>query len=183
MQSQLFPILNLGLWCVVNNEIGLLFEVGFALRTDKHVGYKVSLPCHLNDKAHLHACIFVGTAEAIYDKKTLIGQLFLCNLFHSSPCFLACTVIIVVIFLRIPPNGIVWSLVIHDKLVLRWATCVDTCHDIDGAELCFVANLKTFETFFRLFIEQNFVRRIVKYLFGTCNTILFEYGFVKLCHF
>ena len=72
MQTEFFPVLNLSLRSVVNNEVRLLVEVSLALRTDEHICNKVSLPCNLHDETDLHTCILVCSAETVNNEKTLV---------------------------------------------------------------------------------------------------------------
>ena len=143
----------------------------------------MSLPCNLNDETNLHASIFVCTAETIYYKQALVWKLFLSYFLNSFPCFLTCTVVIIVVFLWVPPHCIMRCFIINDELILRRTAGIDTCLNVDSAKFCLLTYLKTFETFFCLFIKQHLIRRVVKYFCSTCNAVLLKYWFVKLCHF
>ena len=101
--------------CDMNGENTAIF---FG-RTDEHVLHEVSLPCHLHDEAHSHTGVFVSTAEAINNIKLLTREFLLSNLLNGSPGLLGYRLVIVLIFIRSPPYGIVRVLVIYDKLILR----------------------------------------------------------------
>ena len=168
MKSQFLPVLYLCLRSIVDNEVRLLLEVSSCLRTDEHICHEVSLPCNLHDEANLHTCVAVCAAETINDIQLLVRELFLGNLLHSVPSLLGSTVVVVVILLRVPPYGVVRSLIVNDELVLRRTTGVDTGEHVDSTQLCLVAYLVALETFLGLLVEQHLIRRIVQNLSSTC---------------
>ena len=65
--------------------------------------------------------------------------------------------------------------IIYNELVFRRTSSVNTSLYVDSAKFCFLTYFITLETFFCLFVEQYFIRRIVKYFCCTSNTVLFEY--------
>lgn len=88
MESEFFVVFNFGLGGVEDYEVGFLFEFGLVLGTDEHVGHEVGLPCYFHDEAYFHACVFVGTAEAVNYIEALFGELLCGNLSELVPCFL-----------------------------------------------------------------------------------------------
>ncbi|OPZ95303.1 MAG: hypothetical protein BWY72_02178 [Bacteroidetes bacterium ADurb.Bin416] len=66
MQTLFFPVGVDGLRSIKGYEIRFTVIGQFVVRrTNEHIGYEVSLPCHFHDEAHFHAGIFVGAAERI----------------------------------------------------------------------------------------------------------------------
>ena len=157
MQTQLLPVGHLSLRGVVNDEVGLLLEVSLSLRTDEHVGHEVSLPCHLHDEANLHAGVVVCAAETVDHIELLVAQLILSELLAGLPCLLRGAVVVVMIFLRVPPYGVVRSSVINDELVLRRTACVNTGHHVHCAKLCLLSLVEAFQTRLSLLIEEHLV--------------------------
>ena len=143
----------------------------------------MSLPSNLNDETNLHTCVLVSTAETINYEKTLVRKLLLSDVLNSCPSFLRSTVVIVMVFLRIPPYCIVRVLIINDELILRRTTSVDTSHYVYCTKLSLLTSFIALKTLFCFLIEQYFVRRIVQYFCCTCNTVLLKYALIKLCHF
>ena len=172
VQAKLFPVLNLCLWSIVNNEIWLLLEVCLWLWTDEHICYKVSLPSNLNDETNCHSCIFVSTTECINYEKTLVRKLFLCKLLNYIPSFLWSRVVIILILRCCPPYCILRILIHNDEFILRRTTCVNTCHYVNSAKLCYLSLFITSECLLGLFFEELLIRRVVNDLCCSCNAIL-----------
>ena len=157
METELLPVLNLRLGCVVNNEIRLEVCLFLSGRTDEHVLYEVSLPSNLHDETNSHTSVLVGTAEAIDDIKLLVGKLLLSDLLHSGPCFLGSRMVIILILVRSPPYRVLGVLIHDDELILRRTTGVHTSEYIYSAELGLEALLIACKTFLGLLCEQLLV--------------------------
>ena len=140
------------------------------------------LPCHFHDKAHLHACVFVGTAEAVDNIEFLVRQLFLSQFLNGFPCLWRSTVVVVLVFVTCPPYRVVRIFIVNDEFVLRTATGIDTRHYVDSTQLGLLSLVETSQTFLRLFVEQHLVGRVVEHFRSTCDAILLQYFLVKLSH-
>ena len=103
VQAEFLIVLNLGLRCIVNNEVRCERFKFFSSRADKHVGYEVCLPCYLNDEAYSHASVLVSTAEAINYIEVLVRKLLLGNFLNLCPYSFAHGVVIVLVFRSCPP--------------------------------------------------------------------------------
>ena len=179
VQAQLLVVLNLGLGCVVDNEIGLKVLQLLSGGLDEHVGDKVCLPCNFHDKADGHAGILVGTAECIHHVQALVGQLLLSDGLHSSPCFLRSGVVVVLVLVGSPPHGVLGVLVHNDELVLGRTAGVDAGHNVHSTQLADLALFVAFQTGLGLFLEQLLVGGVVHDLSRAGNAIL---GKIQLCH-
>ena len=153
VKSEFFVVLNLCLGSIVNNEIWLEVLKLFCCRLDEHICYEVCLPCNFNDKTDCHTSIFISSAECIYNEKSLIGELFNCKIFYSSPCFLSSRVIVIFIFVRCPPNCIFGVLIHNDKFIFRGTTSVYTCHYVHCTKFTFLTFFVAFQLRFRLFFK------------------------------
>ena len=184
VQAQLLVVLDLGLAGVVDHEVGLLVKLGLVLRTDEHVGHKVCLPSHLHDEAHLHAGVLVRAAEAVHHIELLARELLLCQLFQSVPGLNRGGLVVVLVVLAGPPNGVARLVVHDDKFVLGRAAGEHTGHHVDGTEFGLDTTVITLETGLGLLVEQNLVRGVVEHLGHTGDAILLgQNGLVKSCHF
>ncbi len=179
MQAELFVVLDFSLGCVEDNEVRLEVCFLFRGRFDEHVADEMCLPSNFNDEADSHARVLVCTAEAIDDEEALVGELFLGDILYSSPSFLGCLVVIVVISLRIPPNRVVRRLVVNDEFIFRRTAREDARLDINSAEFGNLALLVARQAFLRLFLEQRLVGRIVDDFRRTRDTILTK---IDVCH-
>ena len=103
MQAEFLVVLDLCLGSIEDDEVRLEVCFLFRRRFDEHVANEMSLPSNFHDETDSHTRILVGTAEAIDDKQALVGKLFLGNFLYCFPCFFGSSVVIVVIFFRIPP--------------------------------------------------------------------------------
>ena len=99
----------------------------------------------------------MGTAEAIYNIQLLVRKFLLGDFLNGGPSLLGSAMVIVLIFIRSPPNSVVRILVVNDELVLRRTSGVDTSHYVYGAKLGFLAFFVTYEAVFGFLIEQNLV--------------------------
>ena len=81
VQAQFFIVLNFCFGSIVNDEIRLEIFQFFLCRDDEHVLYKMCLPCYFHDETDSHTGIFVSAAECVNYEQSLVGQLFLCNIF------------------------------------------------------------------------------------------------------
>ena len=179
VQAQLLVVLDFCLGSVVDHEIGLEVLQLLSSGLDEHVGDEVCLPGHFHDETDGHAGVLVGTAESIHHIQALVGELFLGNLFHSSPCFLRSGVVIVLILVAGPPHGVLGVLVHDDELILGRTAGVDAGHDVDGTQLADLALFVAFQAGLGLFLEQLLVGGVVHDLSRAGNTILAQ---IQLCH-
>ena len=172
IQAQLFVVFNLRLGSVVYNKIrskALKLLIGGLY---KHVLNEVGLPSHFNDETDRHAGILVGPTERIYDKKSLVGKLFQRDFLHGIPCFLTGRVVIVLIFIRGPPYGILGILVHNDEFILGRTPRIDTGHNINRAKLTHLSLFIAFQGRFGLLLEQCLIRRIVDNFCGSGDAVL-----------
>ena len=79
----------------------------------------MSLPCNLNNKTDCHTGVLVCSAECVYNKQSFVGKFFQSDLFYRIPGFLAGRMVIILIFIRCPPYGVLGILVHDNELVLR----------------------------------------------------------------
>ena len=172
IQSQFFIIGYLCLGRVVNNEIRLKVLLLLCGRLDEHVADKMCLPCNFHNKPDSHSGILIGTAESIHDIEFFVGELFLCDLLDCLPGLLGSRMIVILILVRCPPNGVPGILIHNDKFIFGRASGVNTGHNIYSAKLCNLTFLITGQTWFCLFLKQFFVGGIVHNLRGTCNAVL-----------
>lgn len=87
----------------------------------------------------------VGTAESIDHIEVLVAEGVLGNAFHGSPNFLAHRVIIILIGIGSPPNGVFRVFVHDDVFVLRRTASVNAGHHVDGIEFGQHAFVITFQ--------------------------------------
>ena len=158
---------------------GEVFEF-FSGGADKHVGHKVSLPCHFHDETHSHAGIFVGAAEAVDNEEALVAEFLLGEVLHSLPGFFACGFVVVLVFFGCPPDGVLRFFVENNKFVFRRTTGVNACHYVDSAKFGYHTLLKSFEGRESFFIEQFVIRRVVNY-FGSSFDTVFNEVFFDTC--
>ena len=103
------------------------------------------LPCDFHDEADSHAGVFIGAAEAVDNIKLLLGEFLDGEFLAGSPCLFAGYVVVVRIFRRRPPDSVLGILIHNDEFIFRRTACVDTCHNINSAELCELTFVKTFK--------------------------------------
>ena len=165
------------LGCVVNNEVGskvLQFLVG---RTDEHVLYKVSLPCNLNDETYSHTGVFVGTAEAVYNIKFLVGKFLKSQFLASFPGFLRCGLVVVLVFRCSPPYCVLGFLVENNKFVFGRTAGVNACENVYCAEFGNITFLVARKARIGLVFEQFFVSGVVNHFGCAFDAVFGEVGF------
>jgi len=153
VKSELFVVLNFSFGSIVNNEIWLEVLKFFLCWLNEHICYEMCLPSYFNDKTDCHTSIFVSTAECIYNEKSLVRELFDCDIFNSCPSFFCSWVVVVLVFIRCPPNCIFGVLIHNDEFIFRRTSCVNSCHNVDSAEFTFLSLFKTFKFRFCFFFE------------------------------
>ncbi len=170
---------HLGLGSIVANEIGL--EVGQFLSGggDEHVLDEVSLPSHLHDEANLQARVLVGTAEGIHHVELLARELVGGNLLELLPCRLGYGLVVVLILVRSPPDGVLGGLVHHEELILGRTAGVDAGHYVHGAHLGHLTLFKAAQTLLGLLTIELVVGGIVDNLRNAGDAILFQ---IQLVH-
>ena len=180
IKAEFLVVFDLGLGGVIHDEVGLA-EVRefFFRRTDEHVAHEVSLPGHFHDETHLQTCRFVGAAERIDNEKTLVGQLLNGQVLNGIPCRFAHGLVVVLVRVARPPNGVLGGVVLDEELIFRGATRVNARHDVDGAEIGHAADFIALKTGFGLFGKKCVVVRVVDNLRVTGDSIL---GQVNFCH-
>ena len=172
VQAQFLVVFNLSLRSVVNHEIRFeIFQIFFR-STDKHVRYEVSLPCNFHDETHFQASSLVSAAETVDNKQFLIWKLLHSQILQYLPSLRSYRLVVILIFFRSPPYGVLRSSVFYDKLVLGRTTGINTCHHIHCTQFRYLTFFKTFQTSFGFFLEQYVVWRIVENLNSTGNTVL-----------
>ena len=133
IKPQLLVVLYLCLGGVVNYEIRLkVLQLLFG-GPDKHILYKVGLPGNFYDEANCHAGVLVGAAEGVHYEQALIREFFSCDILNGVPGLDGGGVVVVLIFVGSPPDGILGGIVNDDKLVLGRAAGVYAGHDVDSA--------------------------------------------------
>ncbi len=179
MEAQLLVVFHLGLGGVINHEVRL---EAFQLRlggTDEHILHKVGLPGHLHDEADGHAGIGVGAAEGIHHKEPLAGKLLDGDVLYHTPGLFGGGVVVVLVLVGGPPDGVLGVLVHDDELILGGAAGVDAGHDVDGPQLAKLAPLKAGEVLLQLLLEKHFKGGIVDDLCGAGDAVL---GQIDLFH-
>ena len=179
VQAQLLVVLDLSLGSVVNNEVRLKISQLLSGGLDKHVGDKVCLPGHLHDEADSHAGVLVGAAEGIDNEQALVAQLLLGDVLNGSPSGLGHGVVVVLVLVAGPPNGVLGVLVHDDVLVLGGAAGVNAGHNIDGAQLADLALLVAGQVRLGLLCEQSIIRGVMHDLGRAGNAILSQ---IQICH-
>ena len=179
VQAQLLVVLDLSLGSVVDNEVRLEVLQFLSGGLDKHVGDKVCLPGHLHDEADSHAGVLVGAAESIDNEQALVAQLLLGDVLNGSPSGLGHGVVVVLVLVAGPPNGVLGVLVHDDVLVLGGAAGVNAGHDIDSAQLADLALLVAGQVRLGLLCEQNIIRGVMHDLGRAGNAILSQ---IQICH-
>ena len=153
VQTKFFVVFNFCFGSIVYNEIWLKCFKLFSCWLDEHVCNKMCLPSNFNDETDSHTSISVSTAECVNYEKFLIGKFFFCNFFTSVPSFLCCRMVVVLVFIRSPPNCIFGVLIHNDEFIFRRTSCIDTCHNVNSAKFCFLSYFEAFKTCFSLFLE------------------------------
>ena len=174
VQAQLLVVLNLGLGSVVDDEVGLEVLQLLLGGTDEHIGDKVSLPCHFHNEADSHAGVGVGAAEGIHNVQLLAAQLPDGQILDGLPDLLGHGVVVVLVLVGSPPNGVLGVLVHDDVLVLRRTAGVDAGHNVDSIQFGLLAHFVTGEAGLGLFLVEHLVGRIADDFRGAGNAVLFN---------
>ena len=88
--------------------------------------------------------------------------------------------IVVLIFVGSPPDGILGGIVNYNKLVLGRAAGVYAGHDVDSAQLAELALFIALKAGLGLFLKEHLIGRIVDYFRSAGNAVL---GKIDVCHF
>ena len=181
IEAELLIVRYLRLGSVHHHEVGfaVVLQLLFG-RTDEHVLHEVGLPCHLHDETYLEAGIRIGAAESIHHEELLVGELVRGNLLELLPRLLAHGLVVVLILVAGPPDGIARRVVHHKELVLGRTAGIFAGHHIHRTGIGQLAPFVTGEGRVHLLLEKPFVRRIVQYLRGSGDTILGQINL--LCH-
>ena len=180
VQAQLLVVLDLSLRSVEHHEVGL--AVGLQLgvgRTDEHVLHEVSLPSHLHDEADLQTGVLVGAAEGVDHVELLVRELLAGQVLQHLPGLLRNGLVVVLVLLGGPPDGVLRRIVHHEELVLGRTAGVDAGHHVHGIHLGQLALLESLQTGLGLLAEQFVVRRVVDHFGRTRDTVLFQ---INLSH-
>ena len=172
VQAELLVVLNLSLRCVVDNEVGLEVSQLLFSGLDEHILNEVCLPSHLNDEAHGQTCSLVGTAESIDNIELLVAELLDGYVLDSSPHLFAHGVVVVLVFVRGPPNLVVALSIVNDVLILRRTTGVDTSHHVHCIELGVLALVEASQSGLCLLCEESLIAWVVGYHGRTGDAIL-----------
>ena len=179
VQAQLLVVLDLSLGSVVDNEVRLEVLQLLSGGLDEHVGDKVCLPGHLDDEADGHAGILVSAAESIDDEQALVAQLLLGDVLNSSPSGLGHGVVVVLILVGSPPNGVLGVLIDDDVLILGGTAGVNAGHDVDSTQLTDPTLLVAGQIGLGLLSEQNIVGGVMHDFGRAGNAILSQ---IQICH-
>ncbi len=180
VQTQLLVVFDLRLGSVVNDKVRLeVFQLLLG-GADKHVFNEMSLPSHFHDKADGHAGVMVRAAEGIHDVQALVAQFLGRQVLNGLPDLFAHGMVVVLVFGRRPPHGILGIFVNNDVLVLGGAAGVYAGHDVDRAQLADLTLFIALQTGLGLFRKQHFIGGIVNDFLGAGNAVLIE---IDVCHF
>ena len=179
VEAQFLIVFHLGLGSVVNHEVRLEVFQFLGGGLDEHVGDEVCLPGHFHDETDGHAGVLVGTAESIHHEEALVGQLVHSQLLAGIPGFLGSGLVVVLILVRGPPDGVLGVLVHDDELILGGTAGVNAGHHVDGAQLADLALFVAFQAGLGLFREELVVRGVVHDFSRAGDAIL---GQIQLCH-
>ena len=115
-----------------------------------------------------------GAAEGIDNEQALVAQLLLGDVLHGRPGLLGHGVVVVLVLVGSPPNGVLGVLVHDDVLVLRRTAGVDAGHNVDSIQFGLLAHFVTGEAGLGLFLVEHLVGRIVDDFRGAGNAVLFN---------
>ena len=180
VETQFLVVLHLGLRSVEHHEVGLavLLQLGVG-RTDEHVLHEVSLPGHLHDEADLQTRVLVGTAEGVDHVELLARELLGSDLLELLPGGLRHGLVVVLVLVGSPPDGVLGGLVHHEELVLGRTAGVDARHHVDGAHLGHLTLLEAAQALLGLLAKELVVGGIVHDLGGTRDPVLLQ---IQLVH-
>ena len=171
IEAELLVVFDLGLGCVVDNEVGLEVLKLFLCRTDEHVRYEVRLPCDLHDEADGHARVFIGTAESVDNVQLFAAQLVYRDLFNGLPCLLSGGVVIVFVFVAGPPYGVLAVFVDNDEFILGGAAGVNAGHDVHSVKLGEHALVKALKAGLHFVFKKLLVRGVADDLRSAGDTV------------
>ena len=180
VQAEIAEMHDARLRRIVDHEIGLEVLELLCRRTNEHIRHEMRLPRHFDDEADGHAGIFVGSAEGIDDKETLVAELADRDLAHGVPRFLRGAVVVVLVGVGGPPHRVMRGLIVHDVLILRRTSRVDARHDVDGVlHIRDLSALVALEIGAQFLAEQLIVVRIVDNLRRPRDAVLCQ---INICH-
>ena len=172
VDAEFFPVGYFGLRCVQNHEVGLEVLKLILGGAHEHIGHEVSLPCHFHDEAYSQTGVLVGAAESVDNIQGLVGQLLVGDSLQGVPGLGSDGLVVVLVFVGSPPDGIVGNCVVNKELVFGGTAGVDTGHHVHCAEFGFLTLLVAFETGLG-FVDEEFVPRgVVDNLRGAGDTVL-----------
>ena len=87
--------------------------------------------------------------------------------------------VVVLVLVRSPPNGVLGVFVHDDVLILGGTTSVNTSHNVDSTQLADLTLFVAYQFGLGLFLEQQLVGRIVHDLSRAGDAIL---GKIQICH-
>ena len=171
VQTQLLVVLDLCLGSVVAYKVRLKALQLLSGGLDEHVLDKVRLPGDLHDKANCHTGVLVGAAEAVYHIELFAGELLDSQLFAGCPGFFGSRMVVVGIFGRCPPYGVLAHVIHHDEFVFGRTAGVDTGHHVHSTQLSLLTLIKALKSGIGLVREKLLVRGIVDDLCYVVNTV------------
>ena len=180
VQAEFLVVVHFSLGSVERHEVGfaVVFQF-FCRRTDEHVGHEVCLPCHFHDEAHFQAGSSVSAAECVDHEQTLAAEFLHGFSLQVGPSLFRARLVVILIFVRSPPHGVLACLVVYEEFVFRRTAGVDTSHYIYCTQFCHLTFFITFQRRFGLFCEQNIVRRIVNDFLHVGDSVLAQ---IQICH-
>ncbi len=179
VDAEFLPVLYLGLRGVEHYEVGGEgFEFLFG-GADEHVGYEVGLPCNFNDEANGQTGVLVGAAESVDNVEGLVAELLVGDVFQCGPGFGGDGLVVVLVFVGCPPDGVAAGVVHNEEFILGRAAGVDAGHYVDGAKFGFLTFFVAGQFGFGLVDEELVPRGIVENLGGAHDSILSQ---INLAH-
>ena len=172
IEAQLLVVLYLCLGSVVDNEGRLEVLLLLSGRADEHVADEMRLPGNFHDEADSHPRILIRPAERVYHVELLAGKFLLRDGLELAPGLLACRMVIILVLIGCPPNGVLGILIHDDVFVLGGTTGKFSGHDIDGTKLADLALLIPGKTRLCLLLEQLFIGRIIDNFRSAGNSVL-----------
>ena len=133
----------------------------------------MGLPGNFHDEADGHAGVLVGAAEGVHDVEALVAaKLLLGQVAHDFPGLLGHGMVVVLVALGGPPDGVLGVLVHDDVLVLGGTAGVDAGHDVHGAQLGLNTHVIAGEGGVHLGLVQVLVGGVVDDFGGAGNAVL-----------
>ena len=172
VKTEFLVVFHLCFGRVVNYEIGFEVFEFFFRRLNEHVGYEVSLPGDFDDETYSHTSVFVRAAESVYHEQTLVRKFFYRERFNGVPRFFRGGVVVVLVRVGRPPNGVFGVVVYYDKFIFGRTTGINTRHNVYCTEFAYLTFFVTGKGRIGFFFEKKFVRRIVNYFFNARDAVL-----------